>query len=72
MVSVLVVIIGDECTRNLDFSQDCYLVYILAEMSGCSIMVFIRTCDTTRLLALMLRDLGVRAIPMSGQMTQVS
>ncbi|KAM3238228.1 DEAD-box ATP-dependent RNA helicase 10-like [Capsicum annuum] len=33
-------------------------------------MVFTRTCDATRLLALMLQNLGLRAIPISGQMTQ--
>ncbi|KVH93090.1 DNA/RNA helicase, DEAD/DEAH box type, N-terminal [Cynara cardunculus var. scolymus] len=33
-------------------------------------MVFTRTCEATRLLALMLRNLGLRAIPISGQMTQ--
>ncbi|GFZ07344.1 DEA(D/H)-box RNA helicase family protein [Actinidia rufa] len=49
---------------------DCYLVYILTEMSGSTSMVFTRTCDSTRLLALMLRNLGLRAIPISGHMTQ--
>ncbi|XP_019192520.1 PREDICTED: DEAD-box ATP-dependent RNA helicase 10 [Ipomoea nil] len=50
--------------------KDCYLVYILTEMSGSTSMVFTRTCDATRLLALMLRNLGLRAIPISGQMSQ--
>ncbi|XP_059657892.1 DEAD-box ATP-dependent RNA helicase 10 [Cornus florida] len=50
--------------------KDCYLVYILTEMSGSTSMVFTRTCDSTRLLALILRNLGLRAIPISGQMTQ--
>lgn len=50
--------------------KDCYLIYILTEMSGSTSMVFTRTCDATRLLALMLRNLGLRAIPISGQMTQ--
>lgn len=40
-------------------------------MSGCTSMVFTRTCDATRLLALILRNLNIRAIPISGQMTQV-
>ena len=34
-------------------------------------MVFTRTCDATRLLALLLRNLGLRAIPISGHMSQV-
>ncbi|XP_043726145.1 DEAD-box ATP-dependent RNA helicase 10 isoform X1 [Telopea speciosissima] len=50
--------------------KDCYLVYILTEMSGSTSMVFTRTCEQTRLLALLLRNLGLRAIPISGQMSQ--
>ncbi|XP_052208647.1 DEAD-box ATP-dependent RNA helicase 10 [Diospyros lotus] len=50
--------------------KDCYLVYILTEMSGSTSMVFTRTCDSTRLLALILRNLGLRAIPISGHMSQ--
>ncbi|GJU87158.1 DEAD-box ATP-dependent RNA helicase 10-like protein [Tanacetum coccineum] len=50
--------------------KDCYLVYILIEKSGSTSMVFTRTCEATRHLALMLRNLGLRAIPISGQMTQ--
>ncbi|XP_047315827.1 DEAD-box ATP-dependent RNA helicase 10-like [Impatiens glandulifera] len=50
--------------------KDTYLVYILLEMSGSTSMVFTRTCDATRILALMLRNLGLRAIPISGQMSQ--
>ncbi|KAK8542528.1 hypothetical protein V6N12_015124 [Hibiscus sabdariffa] len=50
--------------------KDCYLVYILTEMSGCTSMVFTRTCDATRLLSFILRNLNIRAIPISGQMTQ--
>ncbi|XP_051141462.1 DEAD-box ATP-dependent RNA helicase 10-like [Andrographis paniculata] len=50
--------------------KDCYLVYILTEMSGSTSMVFTRTCDATALLAHMLRNLGFRAIPINGHMTQ--
>ncbi|OVA19104.1 Helicase [Macleaya cordata] len=50
--------------------KDCYLVFILSEMSGSTSMVFTRTCEATRLLALLLRNLGLRAIPISGQMSQ--
>jgi hypothetical protein len=35
------------------------------------IMVFVRTCESTRLLALMLRNLGLKAMSISGQMSQV-
>lgn len=34
-------------------------------------MVFVRTCESTRLLALMLRNLRFKAISISGQMSQV-
>ncbi|KAI3921792.1 hypothetical protein MKX01_005481 [Papaver californicum] len=50
--------------------KDCYLVFIVSEMSGSTPMVFTRTCEATRLLALLLRNLGLRAIPISGQMSQ--
>ncbi|MFS7980155.1 putative RNA helicase [Helianthus anomalus] len=50
--------------------KNCYLVYILIEKSATTSMVFTRTCEATRHLALMLRNLGLRAIPISGQMTQ--
>ncbi|KAL5582518.1 hypothetical protein UlMin_014960 [Ulmus minor] len=50
--------------------KDCYLVFILRERTDCTSMVFTRTCEATRLLALILRNLGMRAIPISGQMSQ--
>jgi len=34
-------------------------------------MVFTRTCDATHFLALVLRNLGLRAIPINGHMSQV-
>jgi len=50
--------------------KGCYLVYLLTEMSGSTSMVFTRTCDSTNLLALILRNLGFRAIQINGQMSQ--
>ncbi|PKA52243.1 DEAD-box ATP-dependent RNA helicase 10 [Apostasia shenzhenica] len=50
--------------------KDCYLVYILTELSGSTSMVFTRTCDATRFLALLLRNLGLKALPICGQMSQ--
>ncbi|CAK7355432.1 unnamed protein product [Dovyalis caffra] len=50
--------------------KDCYLVYLLTEMSGSTAMVFTRTCDATSFLALVLRNLGLRAIPINGHMSQ--
>ncbi|KAL3742208.1 hypothetical protein ACJRO7_017656 [Eucalyptus globulus] len=50
--------------------KDCYLVYILTVMAESTTMVFTRTCDSTQVLSLILRNLGLRAIPISGQMNQ--
>ena len=50
--------------------QDCYLAYYLTELAGATFMIFTRTCDNTRKMALMLRNLGFDAIPIHGQMAQ--
>nr|XP_048328973.1 DEAD-box ATP-dependent RNA helicase 10-like [Ziziphus jujuba var. spinosa] len=50
--------------------KDCHLVYLLTEMIGRTTMVFTSTCDKTRFLAITLRKLGFRAIPINGQMSQ--
>lgn len=50
--------------------KDCYLAYILNELSGSTAMIFTRTCDSTRKMALMLRTLGFGAVPIHGQMSQ--
>uniref|UniRef100_A0A1J3IMQ1 DEAD-box ATP-dependent RNA helicase 10 n=1 Tax=Noccaea caerulescens TaxID=107243 RepID=A0A1J3IMQ1_NOCCA len=50
--------------------KDNYLVYILSEMPELSSMVFTRTCDGARFLALVLRSLGFRAIPIYGSLAQ--
>ncbi|XP_023227056.1 probable ATP-dependent RNA helicase DDX47 [Centruroides sculpturatus] len=50
--------------------KDVYLVYILNELAGNSFMVFCSTCANTQRTALMLRNLGLNAIPLHGQMSQ--
>eukprot|EP00803_Ostreobium_quekettii_P005828 evm.model.scf_128EXC.17 EVM.evm.TU.scf_128EXC.17 scf_128EXC:119470-124818(+) len=50
--------------------KDCYLTFILNELSGSKFMIFTRTCDGTRRIAVMLRNLGFAAVPVHGQMTQ--
>uniref|UniRef100_M8BK78 DEAD-box ATP-dependent RNA helicase 10 n=1 Tax=Aegilops tauschii TaxID=37682 RepID=M8BK78_AEGTA len=50
--------------------KDCYLVHVLNELPGSMIMIFVRTCESTRLLALTLRNLGFKALSISGQMSQ--
>lgn len=52
------------------FFKDVYLVYLLNEMAGNSFMVFCSTCNGTVRVALMLRNLGLSAIPLHGQMSQ--
>ncbi|GAX78127.1 hypothetical protein CEUSTIGMA_g5569.t1 [Chlamydomonas eustigma] len=50
--------------------KDCYLAFILNELSGSTSMIFTRTCDNTRRIALMLRNLGFGGVPIHGQMSQ--
>lgn len=52
--------------------KDLYLVYILNQMSGRTSMVFTRTCESTRLLALTLRNLELKAIPLNGHMSEAN
>lgn len=50
--------------------KDVYLVHILNELSGNSFMIFCSTCNNTVRTALLLRSLGLAAIPLHGQMSQ--
>ena len=50
--------------------KDCYVNYLFNELSASTTMVFTRTCDQTRKLALVARNLGFGAIPIHGQMSQ--
>ncbi|XP_055372187.1 ATP-dependent RNA helicase DDX47 [Condylostylus longicornis] len=50
--------------------REVYLVYILNELAGNSFMIFCGTCAATIRLALMIRALGMAAIPLHGQMSQ--
>uniref|UniRef100_A0A3P9K921 Probable ATP-dependent RNA helicase DDX47 n=1 Tax=Oryzias latipes TaxID=8090 RepID=A0A3P9K921_ORYLA len=50
--------------------KDCYLVSILNELAGNSFMIFCSTCNNAQRVALMLRNLGITAIPLHGQMSQ--
>nr|POE84915.1 dead-box atp-dependent rna helicase 10 [Quercus suber] len=59
-----------DCLRNP--VKECYLAYILTEMSGCTSVVFTRNCKATHFLTIMLRHLGLRAIPISGRMSQIT
>ncbi|CAG0918715.1 unnamed protein product [Notodromas monacha] len=50
--------------------KDLYLVHILNELAGNSMMIFMSTCNTVLRTALMLRSLGFAAVPLHGQMSQ--
>jgi ATP-dependent RNA helicase DDX47/RRP3 len=50
--------------------KDCYLVFLLNEFSGNSIIIFTATRKETQRLSLMLRNLGFGALPLHGQLTQ--
>ncbi|XP_063674118.1 probable ATP-dependent RNA helicase DDX47 [Bolinopsis microptera] len=50
--------------------KESYLVYILNEMAGNSFMIFCSTCANTSRIAIVLRNLGLNAIPLHGQMSQ--
>ncbi|KAJ2354407.1 ribosomal RNA processing protein [Coemansia sp. RSA 2618] len=49
--------------------KDCYLVWLLNETAGQSAIVFARTCSEVLRLGLLLRNLGVEAIPLHGQLS---
>lgn len=50
--------------------KEAYLTSLLNELDGKSTIVFCGTCKNTQKIALLLRNLGVSAIPLHGQMTQ--
>ncbi|KXJ11593.1 probable ATP-dependent RNA helicase DDX47 [Exaiptasia diaphana] len=50
--------------------KDCYLVYVLNELAGNSFMVFCGTCNNVQRVTIMIRNLGLHAVPLHGQMSQ--
>lgn len=51
--------------------KDTYLIYLLAnEFSGRSAVIFTRTVNETQRVAILLRTLGLGAIPLHGQLSQ--
>ncbi|KAJ1729480.1 ribosomal RNA processing protein [Coemansia sp. Benny D160-2] len=49
--------------------KDCHLVWLLNETAGQSAIVFARTCNEVLRMALLLRGLGIEAIPLHGQLS---
>jgi len=50
--------------------KDCYLVYLLNEFSGNSVIVFSSTRRDTQRITILLRTLGFPAVPLHGQLNQ--
>lgn len=50
--------------------KDTYLVYLMNEFAGQSVIIFTRTVNDTQRLAILLRTLGFGAIPLHGQLSQ--
>jgi ATP-dependent RNA helicase DDX47/RRP3 len=50
--------------------KDVYLVHIINELAGNSFIIFCATCISTVRVALVLRSLGLSAVPLHGQMSQ--
>jgi ATP-dependent RNA helicase DDX47/RRP3 len=50
--------------------KDAHVAAALTDLAGCSAIIFARTCDGARRLALTLRALGFGALPIHGQMSQ--
>ncbi|KAI1938122.1 ribosomal RNA processing protein [Ophidiomyces ophidiicola] len=50
--------------------KDLYLVHLLNEYPGQSVIIFTRTVNETQRLAILLRSLGFGAIPIHGQLSQ--
>eukprot|EP01097_Dermamoeba_algensis_P009651 TRINITY_DN6888_c0_g1_i1.p1 TRINITY_DN6888_c0_g1~~TRINITY_DN6888_c0_g1_i1.p1 ORF type:complete len:281 (-),score=57.64 TRINITY_DN6888_c0_g1_i1:160-1002(-) len=50
--------------------KECYLVYLLNEFSGNTIIVFVTSCRAAQKLTIMTRQLGFQSVPIYGTMTQ--
>ena len=50
--------------------KECYLAFAVSELSGSTFIIFTRTCDAARRVALILRNLGFGAVPIHGKMAQ--
>lgn len=52
--------------------KDLYLVFLLDQFAGQSIMVFTRTVNEAQRLALLVRSLNMKAVPLHGQLSQTA
>ncbi|KAG6829744.1 ribosomal RNA processing protein [Tricholoma furcatifolium] len=51
-------------------AKEVMLVYLINSMAQNSIIVFVRTVDTTKRLSMILRTLGFQVVPLHGELTQ--
>ncbi|KAG7194665.1 ribosomal RNA processing protein [Scheffersomyces spartinae] len=65
---------ADNLTQSMmlvpDGKKDTYLVHLLNELHGKSMIIFARTCSHTHRTALLTRMLGFSSIPLHGKLTQ--
>lgn len=52
--------------------KDTYAVFLVKELTGNTLIIFARTCNDTERLTLLLRELGLPAVALHGQMNQSS
>ncbi|VDL73900.1 unnamed protein product [Nippostrongylus brasiliensis] len=50
--------------------KEAYLVYLLNELAGNTAIIFCATCNGAMQIAMLLRQLGLQAVPLHGQMGQ--
>jgi len=50
--------------------KDCYLVYLINEFKGQSVIIFVSTCNTVQRISCLLRLLGFQTSPLHGQLSQ--
>eukprot|EP00940_MAST-03C_sp_MAST-3C-sp2_P001122 g1122.t1 len=50
--------------------KDCYLAYVMNEFAGQTALVFVRTCAECQRVAILLRNLGFKAVCLHGKLTQ--
>lgn len=68
--SGMLTVLPTQQPRPCSAHTDSVAALSLAELAGSTSIIFTRTCDSTRKIALTLRNLGFGAVPIHGQMSQ--
>ena len=62
------------CVQKYHFlpfkDKETYLVYLLTQLSGQKLIIFTQTCMNTLKLAILIRNLGFKAVAISGNLNQ--